>query len=151
MNLIQGMKGRPLMDRKSFATQMLRLESCFGNQHREVYNKDRGELIWREVNQLSDEWMIRVTDYFVGECERPPLMPQFREQISKERERLWVIQKSQKMVLAENISQYLCGDCDNTGRVWREGAVFICHCDHGSRRPEKYPRIKSGLKIVSRG
>lgn len=152
LKLIQGMKGRPLMDRKTFLLQLKRLESCFGNQHREVYNQDRGELIWREVNQLSDEWMVKITDLFIGEFDRPPLMPQFREQISKERERLWMIQKSNKMVLPENLSQYLCSDCDNSGRAWVDGAVFLCHCDHGGKRPEKFPRlVRSNLKAVGRG
>lgn len=131
---------------------MLRLENCYASKHRLdlFYNKDRGDLIWREVQQLSDEWMVRTVDLFIGEYERPPLMPQFREQISKERERLWVIEKKANLpAMDDNLSPHLCTECMNSGRAWVDGSVFLCYCEYGAKRPENFPRLaRNNLKLM---
>lgn len=126
---------------------MNRITELFGIKH---YNLDRVELIWREVNQLSDEWMVRTVDLFIGNKLYPPLMPDFREEISKERERLWNMQKREEKKTACGISNYLCSECTGSGLIWDEaGCVFRCHCESGSKRIEKYPRLmRPNLKAV---
>lgn len=142
------------MDKEVFIQQMERLKDLFGVKN---YNPDRAQLIWKEVHQLSDEWMIRTTDHFVGTCRQPPLIAEFREEISKERDRLWRIQKSVHKTEAERVdlSRFLCDDCTNTGLVVKDHDgqqfyAFRCHCDHGLKRPENLPRLNYGeLRVVS--
>lgn len=81
------------MDRKHFLKEMLRLENCFRMPNREFYGQERCQIIWKEVCHLSDEWMSRTVDLFIGMHRQPPLMPEFREEISRERERLWQTEK----------------------------------------------------------
>lgn len=147
------------MDSKVFREQMERLMSCFGERN---YNTDRCALIWKECSNLSNEWMIRTVDHFIGNERHAPLMPEFRSEIAKEREHNWKAQKNDKWVLPPNLSDYLCSDCDNKGivNVDQEGNVltmgvgyiFKCHCKYGSQRTEKWPQLlRRGLKSVGKG
>ena len=125
-----------------------------------VYGDERVDLFWREMNQLSNEWMTRTVDLFIKYQSKPPLMEEFDKEISKERERIWSTQKKDSWVLPENVSQYLCSDCMNSGRVQMAldgkplqfgiGTTYLCHCDYGARRPERFPRLsKCNIKVVS--
>lgn len=76
-----------------FTQQLNRVASTFGKN---AYGDERIQLIWREVKDLSSNWMVKTVDRFIGECRHAPLMPEFREEISKERERLWQFEKKQR-------------------------------------------------------
>jgi hypothetical protein len=80
------------MTPQHFQRQMTRLSETFGKQ---AYGQERVQLLWREVGQLSDEWMTSVTDDFIGGCRQAPLLAEFRERAAIERERLWQIEKRQ--------------------------------------------------------
>lgn len=74
-----------------FQGQMKRLTAQFP----QAYSQERVALIWREVQGFSDAWFTRIVDKFVGECRQAPLMAEFRNEISFERERNWSKQKEQ--------------------------------------------------------
>lgn len=78
------------MSPTQFQTQMNRLAETFGGQH---YKRERVDLLWRELAQFSDSWLIRIVDKFIGECRMAPLLAEFREEASKERERSHSIEK----------------------------------------------------------
>lgn len=81
------------MNQSNFTRQMDRLCETFGATK---YKSERIALIWKEIKDLSDEWFRGVIDKFIGECSQPPLLPEFREEIAKERERLYRIQKKKQ-------------------------------------------------------
>jgi hypothetical protein len=76
-----------------FTQQMNRIASTYGKN---TYGDERVQIIWREVKDFSSEWMIKTVDRFIGELRQAPLMPEFREEIAKEREKLWYIEKKQR-------------------------------------------------------
>lgn len=78
------------MQWEEFTEQMGRIASVFGKN---AYADERIKLIWREVKDLSPEWMAKTADHFIGEERQAPLLPQFRLAIAEERERLWAIEK----------------------------------------------------------
>jgi hypothetical protein len=53
------------------------------------------ELIWREVKELPDSWLTKTIDDLIGNSRQAPLLPDFRERISLERERGWRSEKEQ--------------------------------------------------------
>lgn len=79
------------MTESFFQMQLRRLTTNWPN----TYNSERSALLWREVKDFSDEWFARLVDRFIGELRQPPLMPEFREAISAERERNWSREKAQ--------------------------------------------------------
>ena len=79
------------MQRGSFQREMDRLVETFGGQH---YKSQRLELIWREVKDFSDTWFQTIVDRLIGECRYAPLLPEFREESSKERERVRACDRS---------------------------------------------------------
>lgn len=76
------------MTESQFVSQMGRLERQFGK-----FGPERGSILWREVKDFSEPWFSKVIDKFIGECRQAPLLPDFREEIAKERERLWSLEK----------------------------------------------------------
>lgn len=78
------------MTSHEFNTQINRLKDCFTDRS---YSDERMKVIWREVQDLDGKWFAKVVDRFIGECRQAPLMTEFREEIAKERERLWELQK----------------------------------------------------------
>lgn len=80
------------MNLNHFQTQINRLAETYGGQH---YKRERIELIWREVGSFPDSWLTRTVDRFIGELRQPPLVSEFREEASKERERSWSREKDQ--------------------------------------------------------
>lgn len=81
-----------------FQIEMSRLSEQFGKQ---TYSTERCKLLWQEIQNLSHAWFARVVDRFIGEFRQAPLMPEFREEIAKERERLWKKEKEQHSKDAE--------------------------------------------------
>lgn len=78
------------MNDQFFQTQINRLSETFGGQH---YKRERVELIWRELKTFSNEWLSKLIDNFIGSYRQAPLVPEFREAASIERERIWEIEK----------------------------------------------------------
>lgn len=74
------------MTQQEFQTQATRLINCFGKI---AFNEERLRLVWLDVQFLDAEWFTAVVDRMIGECRQAPLLPEFRAEIAKERERLW--------------------------------------------------------------
>lgn len=80
------------MTHEDFDYQMGRLMNCFGDKH---YPKERQIMIWKEINSQTAAWMMRTVDEMVGCCRFPPLLPEFREAMVKERERVFSRRRNQ--------------------------------------------------------
>lgn len=78
------------MTREEFVKQMNRLASVFGAN---PYPEERRTLIWNEVNTLSVMAFTRIVNELIGSSRHAPLIPEFREAASREREAEWQIQK----------------------------------------------------------
>jgi hypothetical protein len=78
------------VNQAEFQTQLTRLMNCYGKQH---YNDERVTLIWREVSGFSVEWFGGVVDRMIGGSRYAPLVGDFYEAASIERERLNKVQK----------------------------------------------------------
>lgn len=74
-----------------FETHLNRLRDVFGDRN---YTDERAKVFWREVRDMDASWWARTVDRFIGECKFAPLMPEFREVITRERERNWSVEKS---------------------------------------------------------
>lgn len=85
-------------------TQFNRLASVFGANH---YHEERRTLIWREVQSFDGEWLRRLVDELIANERQAPLMPQFREAITRERERVYHQEKQQHKQEAENWPEFL--------------------------------------------
>lgn len=72
------------MNPQHFQAQTNRLSDQFGHT---AYGTDRRKILWKEVQDFSDAWFTKVVDKFIGEFRQAPLMAEFREEISRERER----------------------------------------------------------------
>lgn len=136
------------MDRTHFLLQVKRLHNTYGPKS---YNEERGELLWREVQDLSNYWMTKAVDLFVGSHRQAPLLPEFREEIAKERERLWREKKSKKGEVDFDcaIANYSCDDCRGTGMYLdQDNYAFRCHCPAGEDRGDQIPRLRGSLRMV---
>jgi hypothetical protein len=85
----------------AFQSGMARLIETFGKAQ---YSSGRAKLIWREVEKQADSWFAQVVDLFIGTLRHPPLVPEFAEQASAERERLW---KAEKLREANEASRFM--------------------------------------------
>lgn len=95
------------MSAAHFQGQMERLVRVFGKN---AYPPERAQIIWREVSNLSNEWFTKIADEFIGNCKYAPLMPEFREEIGKERERLYSIEKKQHTQEAKEAMSMYSGE-----------------------------------------
>lgn len=80
------------MTKDDFVKQMNRLASVFGAQ---PYAEERRNLIWKEVNALTSVSFARVVDNLIGSHRQAPLLPEIREEASREREVMWHLEKKQ--------------------------------------------------------
>lgn len=79
------------MTEQEFQRDMGRLIEQFGKP---VYSQARVALIWREVRDMTSFWWERTVDRLIGECRQAPLVPEVREEVSRERERNWAGEKA---------------------------------------------------------
>lgn len=71
---------------------MQRLAETFGKQ---AFGNERAALVWREVKDFDPFWFRRVVDGFIGDSRQAPLVSDFSNAASEERERVWKIEKAQ--------------------------------------------------------
>ncbi len=89
-----------------FQTHMGRLIEQFGKAS---YSQARVELIWGEVQNLDSFWWKITVNRFLGESRHAPLMPEIREAIAKERERMWEAQKDRSEAEAKQAMASIYG------------------------------------------
>lgn len=78
------------MDLFQFEKGVNRLRDVYGDR---FYPDERVKVLWQEVKDLPDSWFDSVVTRFIAEHDRAPMIPQFREEISKYRERVHYAQK----------------------------------------------------------
>lgn len=79
------------MSPSEFQNQMTRLQNTWPN----FYSTERVKLIWREIPEShSGEWFSRVVDELIGTQKQAPGLTEFRQFISKEREKKWSVEKT---------------------------------------------------------
>jgi hypothetical protein len=71
------------MKPSKFKSEMDVIKRNFENGN---YTKDRIQLIWEAVRDMSDDWMERTVRHFVGNSLRPPVVSDFEERIEREYE-----------------------------------------------------------------
>lgn len=127
------------MNPNHFDREVDRLSKRFTGK---VYGDEFAKLLWRECQSLSDTWLTKTVDEFIGSCRQPPLMPEFREQIAVERDKAWAKQKH----VAPGFDWNKFASCDT---CWDNGVylctkpagedrsyyTFRCHCAKGQRDP----------------
>lgn len=86
------------MNPVNFQTEIQRLINVYGQK---AYPRERTELIWQEVQQLSDRWFSWLIGHLIGDNERPPMVTVFREHSSREREKSHEKQKAVQKKEAE--------------------------------------------------
>lgn len=74
-----------------FQIQMNRLAEQFGKT---AYGTERARLVWLEVKDFDVNWFARLCDSFLGYERQAPLLDRFAEAASKERERVYQIEKA---------------------------------------------------------
>jgi hypothetical protein len=128
--------------KEEFQREMDRLASNFRN----AYSPARQELIAKEVKDLSAPWWKRTVDRFIGEFRQAPLLPEIREAIAGERERLWDLQKKVPLnQIWEGTKIVNCGRCFDTGHVLarrigeKTPFAFICDCEFGRKCRDNMP------------
>lgn len=89
-----------------FKHQMNRLADTFGANQ---YKTERVQVIWKAVKDLSDAWLTKTVDYFVGYFRQAPLMQEFEEEISKERERLYRLERETEEREAKQFMSHYSG------------------------------------------
>lgn len=75
-----------------FTKEMNRLETAFGQKGA---NQERTKIIWKEIKDFSASWLNRTVSLFIGNLRQFPLLSDFQEQATIERERLWKLQKQE--------------------------------------------------------
>lgn len=85
-----------------FQSQMTRLSRTFGKF---AFPEERASLLWREVQWFDDSWFTYVIDGVIGNCRHAPLLSDFSEAISKERERNWEEKKKRSDLEAKEFMQ----------------------------------------------
>jgi hypothetical protein len=133
------------MEPNFFQRQINRLTEQFGKG---AYGTERAHIIWKAVKDLPDAWMEGVVDRFIGESRHAPLLPEFREEIAKERERNRSRERNSPKYDWSAFAS--CSYCYGTGTflaLHREHAgfwAFRCHCEHGMRDPRQLiPQFKA--------
>lgn len=81
------------MTPQDFQTQMSRLTETFGKT---PYGTERVKLLWNEVKDFDARWFERLVSRFIGDCRQAPLLSEFREAASRERERIHDEEKRQE-------------------------------------------------------
>jgi len=125
---------------------MTRLQNTYGKA---AFSTERCTLIWKEVGEIPDHWMSRIVDKFIGDSKQSPMIPDFREEIS--RYRSWENEKRKNLeqcVRTDEDSEKECNYCFAKGYyfTWKKSAkmfyIFKCHCNYGIKDEKKFPQFR---------
>lgn len=125
------------MTAQHFSIQMARLERQFGK-----FGQERGDLLWKEIQDYDPIWFARTVDKFIGENRVMPLLPEFRTEIAIERERIYAEKKKQQTREAEEfMSPYPAEEIQSICRQIRDRIM-------GKMRDEDFKSFQSALKAT---
>lgn len=97
------------MDYSQFNKQIERLKETFGEGK---FGEERVSLIWREVKSFDAKWFEHAVDGFIGDRAFAPLMPEFRTETVKERERKRILERDSEANDAKAFMQIKFPDDD---------------------------------------
>lgn len=106
-----------------------RLKSEFGEK---AFGTERGVLIWKAVEDLSEEEFVRVIDHMISSFRYAPLPKDFFEAARAE--------KSKRLTFHEDLPYVIqCEDCQDCGHIFitaDDGTATwaYCHCGEGFRQ-----------------
>lgn len=66
-----------------------------------AYTDEFKKLLWKDIGMLSKEWLVSTIDRFIGSSRVAPMIPDFQEFATIEREKLWAEQKKQNTLDAQ--------------------------------------------------
>lgn len=92
------------MSENHFQMQIARIERQFGK-----YGTERASLLWRDVKEFSDNWFTKTVDKLLAQCRQIPIPSDFYDEMARERERLYKIEKDERN---ETVAAY---EADNFG------------------------------------
>lgn len=133
-----------MISENHFRYQMNRLAETFGANH---YKSERVRMIWQAIKDLSDHWLEKTVDSFIGYQRHAPLLEEFSGEISKERER----QGGAKVIpISWGTKKYKCDHCMDNGVYLCKSRInpgfwaFRCNCEKGeSDSRTAIPQFKS--------
>lgn len=96
------------MTRQEFETQIQRLINTYGKSH---YPEERIKLLWQDTCNYSVVWLQQTITKFIAESARAPLIVEFRQEVSIERERLWALEKAE---YSDNIEELITYSLKNS-------------------------------------
>lgn len=124
------------MTPQEFDRQIRRLSDTYGAQH---FKQERLTILWRKVNSYSAAWLERTVDGLIAHHRQAPMISDFEESISVERERNWKNRKESPLsewnrnptcLMCKDTGVYLCSH-PAKGGLWG----FRCHCPKGESDP----------------
>ena len=127
------------MDFNFFQRQIERLKETFGQQH---YKDERVKLIWRDVQDLKNDWFSTVVSEFIYCARQAPLGDDFRLKISEEKHKSWSDKLAKDTFDDFDPTKITCIYCNDGGTLVHENQAYRCCCSAGKRRVEKYPYFK---------
>lgn len=81
------------MNDNEFRIQLDRLRQVYGDRS---YPEDRARLLWKAVAAFSGSWLARTVDSMIGSLRQAPMLSDFQEAITQERERNWAQERQQQ-------------------------------------------------------
>lgn len=85
------------MTATEFDTQFNRLTERW----KTAYSNEFKKILWHEFQYLPNHAMERIITRLIGDCRQPPMMPEFRDYRSMERDKSWVEEKKQNTLDAK--------------------------------------------------
>lgn len=92
------------MNENTFLKQTGRLQARWGKQ---IFCDEMVRLMWKHLKSESDYWMESTVDYFIGTSRQAPLLTEFQQKQSEERERQWDSQKHRHKKDAEEFMNFV--------------------------------------------
>lgn len=133
------------MNAHEFQSQINRLSEHFGKTK---YSREFCQLLWKEVEQYPEFWFRSAVDEFIGDLSSSPLIKDFRERLSKEKQKANYREKKAReeqgfgnfdynCQFCKDLGIYLCAYPEKPG-LW----AFRCQCDIGSQDSRNIPQFK---------
>jgi hypothetical protein len=121
------------MNYQEFNHQLDRLRDVYGDKS---YSDQRTKLLWARINDLSAAWFACLVDGFIETSRQSPMISDFKDAVSNERNRLYKKKKESSFV--DENKNYDCNSCGDSGFRFKtiDGCEFTyrCCCTNGNIR-----------------
>lgn len=135
------------MSPQEFGAQIDRLKRTFGDR---AYPEERNRLIYREVKDFDRRWLESVVDGLIANCRQAPILADFAQVISAEKERVWKKTRDAGESAWVERTSWACAYCCDSGVFLARKdsepgpSAFRCHCERGGEDSRRaIPQFKS--------